>query len=56
VSALDLTLRGQAAAIAAGETDPAALLEAALDRIAARNPALNAVVETFPDRSTVFPW
>jgi aspartyl-tRNA(Asn)/glutamyl-tRNA(Gln) amidotransferase subunit A len=51
VSALDLTLRGQAAAIAAGDADPAELLEEALERIAQRNPALNAVVETFPERS-----
>jgi amidase len=49
--ALDLSLRGQAAAIAASEADPAELLEAALGRIAERNPALNAVVETFPERS-----
>jgi aspartyl-tRNA(Asn)/glutamyl-tRNA(Gln) amidotransferase subunit A len=49
--ALDLSLRGQAAAIATGEVGPAELLEAALVRIAARNPALNAVVETFPERS-----
>ena len=48
---LDLTLREQAAAIAAGEVDPRELLEAALGRIAERNPALNAVVETFPERS-----
>jgi aspartyl-tRNA(Asn)/glutamyl-tRNA(Gln) amidotransferase subunit A len=51
VSALDLTLRGQAAAIAAGDADPAALLEQALERIGERNPALNAVVETFPEHS-----
>jgi Asp-tRNA(Asn)/Glu-tRNA(Gln) amidotransferase A subunit family amidase len=51
VSALDLTLRGQAAAIAAGEADPVELLDEALERIAQRNPALNAVVETFPERS-----
>jgi Asp-tRNA(Asn)/Glu-tRNA(Gln) amidotransferase A subunit family amidase len=49
--ALDLTLSGQAGAIAAGEVDPAALLDAALERIEARNPAINAVVETFPERS-----
>jgi Asp-tRNA(Asn)/Glu-tRNA(Gln) amidotransferase A subunit family amidase len=49
--ALDLSLRGQAAAIAAGEVDPAELLEAALARIDERNSALNAVVETFPERS-----
>jgi aspartyl-tRNA(Asn)/glutamyl-tRNA(Gln) amidotransferase subunit A len=51
VSGLDMTLRGQAAAIAAGELDPAELLEAALARIEQRNPAVNAVVETFPERS-----
>jgi Asp-tRNA(Asn)/Glu-tRNA(Gln) amidotransferase A subunit family amidase len=50
-AALDLGLRGQAAAIAAGEADPAELLEAALVRIEDRNPALNAIVETFPERS-----
>ncbi|HEU5062126.1 MAG TPA: amidase [Solirubrobacterales bacterium] len=49
--ALDLSLRAQAAAIAAGELDPGELLEAALGRIAERDPALNAVVETFPERS-----
>ena len=49
--ALDLSLRRQAAAIATGEVDPAELLEAALARIDERNPALNAVVETFPERS-----
>jgi Asp-tRNA(Asn)/Glu-tRNA(Gln) amidotransferase A subunit family amidase len=48
---LDLSLRGQAAAIAAGDLDPGELLEAALARIEARNPALNAVVATFPERS-----
>jgi Asp-tRNA(Asn)/Glu-tRNA(Gln) amidotransferase A subunit family amidase len=45
---LDLTLREQAAVIAAGEIDAADLLEAALARIEDRNPAINAVVETFP--------
>jgi Asp-tRNA(Asn)/Glu-tRNA(Gln) amidotransferase A subunit family amidase len=49
--ALDLSLREQAAAIAAGEADAAELLEATLARIEERNPALNAVVETFPERS-----
>jgi Asp-tRNA(Asn)/Glu-tRNA(Gln) amidotransferase A subunit family amidase len=49
--ALDLGLRGQAAAIAAGEADPAELLEATMARIEDRNPALNAIVETFPERS-----
>jgi aspartyl-tRNA(Asn)/glutamyl-tRNA(Gln) amidotransferase subunit A len=51
LSALDLTLRGQAAAIATGEADPGELLGSALARIEARNPAINAVVETFPERS-----
>jgi Asp-tRNA(Asn)/Glu-tRNA(Gln) amidotransferase A subunit family amidase len=48
---LDLGLRAQATAIAAGEVDPGKLLDAALERIERRNPALNAVVETFPERS-----
>jgi aspartyl-tRNA(Asn)/glutamyl-tRNA(Gln) amidotransferase subunit A len=48
---LELSLRGQAAAIAAGEADPAELLEATLARIEARNPAINAIVATFPERS-----
>jgi amidase len=51
VSALDLGLRAQAAAIAAGDVDAAELLEASLARIEQRNPTLNAVVETFPERS-----
>jgi Asp-tRNA(Asn)/Glu-tRNA(Gln) amidotransferase A subunit family amidase len=51
VSGLDLSLRGQAAAIAAGELDPGELLEATLARIEERNPAINAVVATFPERS-----
>lgn len=49
--ALDLSLREQARAIAAGEADAGELLEAALRRIEERNPALNAIVETFPERS-----
>jgi aspartyl-tRNA(Asn)/glutamyl-tRNA(Gln) amidotransferase subunit A len=48
---LDLGLRDQAEAIASGEVDPAELLEATLERIERRNPAVNAVVETFPERS-----
>ncbi len=48
---LDLSLRQQAAAIAGGELNPGELLEATLARIEERNPALNAVVETFPERS-----
>jgi Asp-tRNA(Asn)/Glu-tRNA(Gln) amidotransferase A subunit family amidase len=51
VSALDLGLRGQAEAIASGEADAGELLDAALARIEERNPAINAVVETFPERS-----
>ncbi|HKO37761.1 MAG TPA: amidase [Solirubrobacterales bacterium] len=49
--ALDLSLREQATAIAAGDVDPGELLEATLERIGECNPALNAVVETFPERS-----
>jgi aspartyl-tRNA(Asn)/glutamyl-tRNA(Gln) amidotransferase subunit A len=48
---LDLSLREQAATVAAGEVNPVELLEAALGRIEERNPALNAVVATFPERS-----
>ena len=48
---LDLGLVAQAAAIAGGEVGPVELLDAALERIEQRNPALNAVVETFPERS-----
>jgi Asp-tRNA(Asn)/Glu-tRNA(Gln) amidotransferase A subunit family amidase len=51
VSALDLSLREQAAAIATEDVDPTELLDSALARIAERNPAINAVVETFPERS-----
>jgi Asp-tRNA(Asn)/Glu-tRNA(Gln) amidotransferase A subunit family amidase len=50
-TALDLGLRAQAATIASGDLDPGDLLDAALGRIEQRNPALNAVVETFPERS-----
>jgi Asp-tRNA(Asn)/Glu-tRNA(Gln) amidotransferase A subunit family amidase len=48
---LDLSLLQQAAAIASGELDPSELLEATLARIEERNPALNAIVATFPERS-----
>ena len=48
---LDRTLHEQAAAIAAGEADPGEVLEAALRRIEERNPALDAIVETFPEES-----
>lgn len=49
--ALDLGLREQAAAIASGDVDATELLEATLERIEQRNPAINAIVETFPERS-----
>jgi Asp-tRNA(Asn)/Glu-tRNA(Gln) amidotransferase A subunit family amidase len=48
---LDRSLRGQAAAVSAGEVDGAALLDAVLARIEERNPALNAIVATFPEQS-----
>jgi aspartyl-tRNA(Asn)/glutamyl-tRNA(Gln) amidotransferase subunit A len=51
LSALDLSLREQAAGIAAGEIDAGELLDACLARIEERNPDLNAVVATFPDES-----
>jgi aspartyl-tRNA(Asn)/glutamyl-tRNA(Gln) amidotransferase subunit A len=51
VSALDLSLREQAAGIASGEIDASELLDACLARIEERNPDLNAVVATFPDES-----
>ncbi len=51
MSLLDAPLREQAAAIAGGDADPAELLDAALARIEERNPAVNAIVETFPDES-----
>jgi Asp-tRNA(Asn)/Glu-tRNA(Gln) amidotransferase A subunit family amidase len=47
----DLPLREQAAAIRAGELDPAELLSATLERIEERNVDLNAVVATFPEES-----
>jgi Asp-tRNA(Asn)/Glu-tRNA(Gln) amidotransferase A subunit family amidase len=51
MSALDLPLREQASQIAAGELDPAELLDACLARIEERNPDLNAVVDVFPEQS-----
>jgi aspartyl-tRNA(Asn)/glutamyl-tRNA(Gln) amidotransferase subunit A len=51
VSALDLSLREQAAGIAAGEIDSRELLDACLARIEERNPELNAIVAVFPDES-----
>jgi len=51
VDLLDRPLREQAAAIAAGDAAPAEVLDAAVRRIDERNPALNAIVETFPEES-----
>jgi Asp-tRNA(Asn)/Glu-tRNA(Gln) amidotransferase A subunit family amidase len=51
MSPLDLSLREQARAIADGEIDPEELLDICLERIEERNPALNAVVATFPEES-----
>jgi len=48
---LDRPLADQAAAIASGEADAAELLDGVLGRIEERNPAVNAVVDTFPERS-----
>jgi Asp-tRNA(Asn)/Glu-tRNA(Gln) amidotransferase A subunit family amidase len=48
---LDRALREQAAAIAGGDVDPAELLDASLARIEERDPAVNAIVDTFPDES-----
>jgi aspartyl-tRNA(Asn)/glutamyl-tRNA(Gln) amidotransferase subunit A len=50
-SLLDRPLREQAAAIAAGDADPAELLDEALERIEERNPALNAIVDVSPEQS-----
>jgi Asp-tRNA(Asn)/Glu-tRNA(Gln) amidotransferase A subunit family amidase len=47
----DLGLRAQAAAIAAGELDPAELLDATLERIAEREPALNSTPVVFADEA-----
>jgi aspartyl-tRNA(Asn)/glutamyl-tRNA(Gln) amidotransferase subunit A len=51
VSLLDRPLREQATAIAVGDAVPGELLDATLERIEDRNPALNAIVATFPDES-----
>jgi Asp-tRNA(Asn)/Glu-tRNA(Gln) amidotransferase A subunit family amidase len=51
LSLLDRPLREQAAAVAAGDADPAELLDDALARIEERNPRVNAIVETFPEES-----
>lgn len=47
----DLSLREQAAGVAAGDIDPAELLAATLARIEERDGPLNSVVETFPEES-----
>jgi Asp-tRNA(Asn)/Glu-tRNA(Gln) amidotransferase A subunit family amidase len=51
VNLLDRPLPEQASAIAAGDADAAELLDQALARVEERNPEVNAVVETFPERS-----
>ncbi len=51
MSLLDRPLREQAHAIAAGDADPAELLDETLARIEDRNPELNAIVATFPEQS-----
>jgi len=51
MSLMDATLREQATALAGGEADPAELLDATLGRIQDRNPAVNAIVDTFPEES-----
>jgi Asp-tRNA(Asn)/Glu-tRNA(Gln) amidotransferase A subunit family amidase len=47
----DLSLREQAAAIAAGDLDAAELIDATLARIEERNGPLNAVIATFADEA-----
>jgi Asp-tRNA(Asn)/Glu-tRNA(Gln) amidotransferase A subunit family amidase len=47
----DLSLREQAAAVAAGELDAGELLAATLARIEERDAALNSIPVTFPERS-----
>src|SRR3954466_15781628 len=47
----DLTLRAQAAGIAAGDLDATAVLADTLARIEERNAPLNAIVATFPEES-----
>ena len=51
MSAIDLSLREQAAGIATDEIDPGELLDECLERVEERNPDLNAVVATFPEES-----
>jgi Asp-tRNA(Asn)/Glu-tRNA(Gln) amidotransferase A subunit family amidase len=47
----DLSLRDQAAAIAAGDLDPSELLAATLERIEERDGPLNSIVACFPEDS-----
>ncbi len=51
MSLLDAPIREQASAVANGDADPAELLEGTLARIEERNPAVNAIVDTFPAES-----
>src|SRR4051812_28022845 len=51
VDLLDRPIRDQAAAIADGDADAPEVLDAALRRIEKRDPALNSIVETFPEES-----
>ena len=51
MSALDLSLREQAAGVASGEIDAGELLDECLTRIGERNGDLNAIVATFPEES-----
>src|SRR4029079_3861894 len=47
----DLSLRGQARAIASGELDATELLEATIARIEERDPAINSIVDYFASES-----
>jgi aspartyl-tRNA(Asn)/glutamyl-tRNA(Gln) amidotransferase subunit A len=47
----DLGLAAQARAIASGDLAASELLKATLERIAERNPQLNAIIATFPEQS-----
>jgi len=48
---LDLDATGQAAAVRAGEISASELLDAAAERVASRNPLLNAVVHEWADKA-----
>jgi aspartyl-tRNA(Asn)/glutamyl-tRNA(Gln) amidotransferase subunit A len=47
----DLSLAAQARAIASGDLAGSELLDATIERIAERNPQLNAIIATFPEQS-----